>query len=164
MQTSETVDLPDSASFVDYQTRIVRLCKQQAGTTQDIVAKASNPQSVCELGPLANQLTQQYSQLCLESQGAVGTQPNDEIAGRIQACVQALGQASIHLVRDAGAVQLAPEDTMVRIQLGDHARNVQERIADLLTALQVKRPCAFSLADFETLVEWSLFLKDWPLQ
>ncbi|XP_064644928.1 talin-1-like isoform X16 [Lineus longissimus] len=124
----------ENISFVDYQTNMVRLAKQIAHSSQDMLSKS--PQSAGDLGTLANNVTRDYSNLVHDSRGAVGATANPEVGNRIKLSVQELGNASIDLVRDAGNLQANPTDSFAKKDLTDHARTVAEKVSYVLAALQ----------------------------
>ncbi|XP_064644913.1 talin-1-like isoform X4 [Lineus longissimus] len=135
----------ENISFVDYQTNMVRLAKQIAHSSQDMVVRAGmnmpaglskSPQSAGDLGTLANNVTRDYSNLVHDSRGAVGATANPEVGNRIKLSVQELGNASIDLVRDAGNLQANPTDSFAKKDLTDHARTVAEKVSYVLAALQ----------------------------
>ncbi|XP_060074093.1 talin-1-like isoform X2 [Ylistrum balloti] len=133
-RTDERVSTQEDRSYVDYQTNMVRLAKNIAMTTQDMVAKSTT--SVSELGGLANQLTRDYDLLANDSRGAAASTASSDVANRIRTTVQDLGKCCIELVQDAGNLQSNPSDTFARRDLADHARSVNEKVSFLLASLQ----------------------------
>ncbi|KAL5020158.1 hypothetical protein ScPMuIL_003050 [Solemya velum] len=126
--------MPEGSSYVDFQTSMVRLCRDIARTAQDMVGKsATNPS---DLGGLANQLTRLFDQLATDSRGASGCASSPEVSTRIRNSVQDLGKSCIEIVQDAGNLQLNPTDSFTKRDLGEHARNVSEKVAFVLASLQ----------------------------
>ena len=66
-----------AAAYVDYQTSMVRLGKQLAASSQDMVVKSST--NVQALGPLGQQITRDYSELTEQTRGAIATSNNPEV-------------------------------------------------------------------------------------
>ncbi|XP_040191710.1 talin-1 isoform X1 [Rana temporaria] len=121
-------------SFVDYQTTMVKTAKAIAVTVQEMVTKSTtNPD---ELGTLANQLTNDYSQLAHEAKPAAMTAENEEIGSHIKQRVQELGHGCSLLVTKAGALQCCPTDNYTKKELIDCARRVSEKVSHVLAALQ----------------------------
>ncbi|XP_033725562.1 talin-1-like isoform X3 [Pecten maximus] len=133
-RTDERVTVQEDRNYVDYQTNMVRLAKNIAMTTQDMVAKSTT--SVSELGGLANQLTRDFDLLANDSRGAAASTASSDVANRIRTTVQDLGKCCIELVQDAGNLQSNPSDTFARRDLADHARSVNEKVSFLLASLQ----------------------------
>ncbi|XP_055955771.1 talin-2-like isoform X4 [Patella vulgata] len=130
----ERIAVGEKASFVDYQTDMVRLAKQIARTAQDMTGKSTT--NVSDLGQLANQMTRDYSQLVSNSRGAVSSTTNVDVSHRIQSTVQDLGKSMIEIVQDAGNLQMNPTDEYARRDLSDHARSISEKVSFILAALQ----------------------------
>ncbi|XP_041426896.1 talin-1 isoform X2 [Xenopus laevis] len=121
-------------SFVDYQTTMVKTAKAIAVTVQEMVTKSTtNPD---ELGTLANQLTNEYSQLAHEAKPAAMTAENEEIGSHIKQRVQELGHNCSLLVTKAGALQCSPNDSYTKKELIESARRVSEKVSHVLAALQ----------------------------
>ncbi|XP_021356551.1 talin-1-like isoform X2 [Mizuhopecten yessoensis] len=133
-RTDERVTIQEDRNYVDYQTNMVRLAKNIAMTTQDMVGKSST--SVSELGRLANQLTRDFDLLANDSRGAAASTASSDVANRIRTTVQDLGKCCIELVQDAGKLQSNSSDTFARRDLADHARSVNEKVSFLLASLQ----------------------------
>lgn len=133
-KTDERVSYSENASFVDFQTNMVRLAKQIAMTAQDMVGKSGT--NVSALGGLANQMTRDYDLLASDSRGASATIANPDVANRIRTTVQDLGKCCIEIVQDAGNLQANPSDNFARRDLADHARSVNEKVSFLLASLQ----------------------------
>ena len=72
-----THDETDGGAYVDYQTQMVRLGKQIAANSQDMVVKSST--NVQALGPLGQQITHDYSELTEQARGAVATTKTAEV-------------------------------------------------------------------------------------
>lgn len=133
-RAEEHVAVPSHASYVDYQTNMVRLAKQIARAAQDMVGKSGT--SLQDLGILANALTRDYDQLSGQMRGAVATVSHPDVGRVIRSTVQDLGSSCIDLVRDAGNVQASPSDSFAKKELVDHAKKVNEKVAHVLAALQ----------------------------
>ncbi|XP_064596457.1 talin-1-like [Liolophura sinensis] len=133
-RTDETIMVSESASYVDYQTNMVKIAKQIARTAQDMVGKSGT--NVAELGALANAMTRDYARLAADSQGATSVSNNPDVANRIRAAVQELGKSCIEVVTDAGNIQADPTDSYARKDLAEHARNVSEKVSYVLASLQ----------------------------
>jgi len=133
-KTDDRTPVGDDRSFADYQTNIIRLAKQIALTTQDMMGKSVT--NVQDLGTLANMLTRDYCALANESRGIVDASSNPQLGGRIKTAVQQLGNGCIDLVKDAGQLQCHPNDNFTKRDLNDHGRKVLEYVSNLLSALQ----------------------------
>ena len=72
------MSVSEERSFVDYQTNMVRLAKNIAMTTQEMVGKSAT--DVHQLGALANQLTRDFDALASDSRGAAGATANQDVS------------------------------------------------------------------------------------
>ncbi|XP_053387301.1 talin-1-like [Mercenaria mercenaria] len=133
-KTDERIELKQGLGFVDYQTNMVKLAKNIAKTSQDMVGKSGT--DVENLGLLANQLTRDFDLLASDSRGAAASAQNAEIASRIRVNVQDLGKSCIELVQDAGNLQANPSDSYARQDITQHARSVTEKVSFILATLQ----------------------------
>uniref|UniRef100_A0A803SYX3 Talin 2 n=1 Tax=Anolis carolinensis TaxID=28377 RepID=A0A803SYX3_ANOCA len=122
------------ASFVDYQTTVVKYSKAIAVTAQEMMTKAvTNPE---ELGGLASQMTTDYGHLAFQGRMAAATAEPEEIGLQIRARVQELGHGCIFLVQKGGALQVCPTDSYTKRELIECARAVSEKVSLVLSALQ----------------------------
>ncbi|XP_066270429.1 talin-1-like isoform X11 [Branchiostoma lanceolatum] len=126
-------DKPDG-TFVDYQTKMVKIAKQIARTSHDMVGKASS--SPEELGPQANALSHDFSELAAQSKGAMATINSPELSDRIRNSVQDLGNSCVDVVNNAGAIQSNPTDTYAKKDLIENSRAVSEKVLFVLASLQ----------------------------
>ncbi|KAI8493573.1 Talin-1 [Branchiostoma belcheri] len=126
-------DKPDG-TFVDYQTKMVKIAKQIARTSHDMVGKASS--SPEELGPQANSLSHDFSELAVQSKGAMATINSPELSDRIRNSVQDLGNSCVDVVNNAGAIQSNPSDTYAKKDLIENSRAVSEKVSFVLASLQ----------------------------
>lgn len=133
-ETDLSVEVSEGASFVDFQTNMVRLARQIASSAQDMLGKSVS--NVSELGALANKLTRDYRQLASESRGACATAHNPEVATRIKNAVIELGKNCIALAQDAGNLQSNPNDEFCQNDLNVHVREVTEKVSHVLASLQ----------------------------
>ncbi|XP_067653820.1 talin-1-like isoform X2 [Haliotis asinina] len=134
MARTDEIIATEGTSFVDYQTNMVRLCKQIARSAQDMIGKSST--NVQELGQLANLLTRDYSQLSNNSRGAAAATNNLDIGNRIRTAVQDLGRSCVEVVQDAGNLQANPTDSYARKDLSEHAKSISEKVSFVLASLQ----------------------------
>ncbi|XP_078579975.1 uncharacterized protein LOC144864098 isoform X5 [Branchiostoma floridae x Branchiostoma japonicum] len=123
-----------AGSFVDYQTKMVKIAKQLARTSHDMVGKASS--SPDELGPQANALSHDFSELAAQSKGAMATINSPELSDRIRNSVQDLGNSCVDVVNNAGAIQSNPSDTYAKKDLIENSRAVSEKVSFVLASLQ----------------------------
>lgn len=131
--TSTEITVTDS--FVDYQTRMVSCAKEIARVAQEMVSKSGNDPA--RLGQLAAELTHQYCKLAADSTGAAMSTTNADVSSRIRTSVQELGRSCLDLVAAGGACQMAPTgDTFAQRDVADSARNVSEKVSQVLAALQ----------------------------
>ena len=102
---------------------------------------------VSQLGPLGAAITHLYSQLAMDTQGAVAKTTSVDIALRIKSCVHDLGQACIDMVKTGGARQGTPNDMFTQRDLSDAARIVGEKvnIQILSSSILVNRNSSYSL-------------------
>ncbi len=131
---SRLVEAETAGSFVDYQTRMVRACKEIARLAQEMVSKSYS--DVSALGPLALELSRNYGQLAEDSRGAAATAAGADVAQRLRSAVQELGKACIELVKRAGTCRAQPNDNFAKRTLADAAVGVSEKVALVLAALQ----------------------------
>uniref|UniRef100_UPI00358E49C6 talin-2-like n=1 Tax=Myxine glutinosa TaxID=7769 RepID=UPI00358E49C6 len=122
------------ASFVDYQTKMVKTAKAITVTAQDMVSKsASDP---ADLGALASQLTTEYAMLAQQGRPAAAAAENEEVGRQIRNRVQELGHCCVPLVQHAGALHSSPTDSFTKCELVDSARKVSEKVSMVMAALQ----------------------------
>jgi len=91
------------------------------------LTKSMSPESVGELGPLANGLAKEYTSLSEHAQGACCAASSAEVAGKLRTRVQDLGSSCVGLVQNAGSVQVDPSDSFARRDLAENARLVSEK-------------------------------------
>ena len=125
----ERVPSHDSMAYVDFQTNMVRLGKQLAMNSQDMVGKSST--NVQALGPLGQHITQDYHELTEQARGAIATTTSAELAHKLKQAVQELGMCCVQLVQDGGKVHSDPSDGYARKGLADNARRVAEKVRTL---------------------------------
>ena len=126
-------DEAGGGGLVAYQSRMMTSTKEIAKTAQEIVIKStSNP---AELGSLATHISTNYTNLAVDSRGAIRHTESNDLSARIKSSVQDLGQVTIELVKAAGSVQLSPKDTFVLRDVSDSARSVGEKCANVLSSL-----------------------------
>jgi len=106
---------------------MVQATKEIARLAQDMVAKSGSG-NVSQLGPLGAHITHLYTQLAMDTQGAVAKTTSVEIAMRIKSTVHDLGQGCIDIVKTGGARQGAPDDAYAHRDLTDAARVVGEKV------------------------------------
>lgn len=122
-----------SDSFVDYQTRMVQSAKEIARLANEMNAKATiEPQL---LPQLALEMTQQYTQLTQDSVGASTTTSTPDVAMRIRSTVVDLGRSVSSMIQ-SGAAGARPNDTSAQNEIARNARDVSEKVAQVLAALQ----------------------------
>lgn len=121
-----------SDSFVDYQTRMVQSAKEIARLANEINAKASFDSS--KLPPLAVDMTHHYTQLTQDSVGASTTTSSPDVAMRIRSTVVDLGRSVTSLIQSTAGVR--PNDTTGQAEVSRNARDVSEKVAQVLAALQ----------------------------
>ncbi|XP_036337556.1 talin-2 [Rhagoletis pomonella] len=123
-----------SDSFVDYQTRMVQSAKEIARLANEMNAKATiEPQL---LPQLALEMTQHYTQITQDSVGASTTTSTPDVAMRIRSTVVDLG-GSVSSMIQSGAAGARPNDTSTQHEISRNARDVSEKVAQVLAALQL---------------------------
>lgn len=119
-------------SFVDYQTRMVESANEIINYANKMNANATiDPTKVSEL---AVELTKHYKQLAQDAIGAASTASTTEIAQRISDYVHTLGQSIVTMLRTS--ISITPDDEAARTELTNNTRNVNEKVTQVLTALQ----------------------------
>jgi len=122
-----------SHSFVDYQTRMVQTAKEIARLANEMNSKASIDGQ--KLPQMAVDITQQYSQLVQDSVGASTTTSSPDIAVRIRSTVIDLGRSVTKIISStAGGIH--PNDNLLQDESNRNARDVTEKVAQVLAALQ----------------------------
>lgn len=122
-----------SDSFVDYQTRMVQTAKEIARLGNEMSAKATiESQIMPELGM---DLTKHYIQLTQDSVGASTTTTSPDVAMRIRSTVIDLGR-SVSLMIQSSASGAKPEDNVAQNEIARNAREISEKVAQVLAALQ----------------------------
>ncbi|XP_065576606.1 talin-1-like isoform X2 [Artemia franciscana] len=132
---AESADLPDaSMSYVDYQTRMVSTVKEIARIAQEISTK--NGENASSLGPLCSNLSRHYVQLAVDCRGACSSSSTPDVIPILRSAVQELGRASISAIKSASSVQALPNDTFAQKDLAESAKNVGDKVSQVLSALQ----------------------------
>ncbi|XP_017955297.1 talin-2 isoform X3 [Drosophila navojoa] len=122
-----------SDSFVDYQTRMVATAKEIARLGNEMNAKSSVEPAV--LPQLAVEMTQHYQLLTQDSVGASTTTTSPDVAMRIRSTVIDLGR-SISSMIQSSAGGASPNDASAQKEIARNAREVSEKVAQVLAALQ----------------------------
>ncbi|XP_055385289.1 talin-2 isoform X2 [Condylostylus longicornis] len=119
-------------SFVDYQTRMVQTAKEIARVANEMNAKAPyNPQ---QLPQLAVDMTQHYTRITEDSVGAAMTTTSPDVGMRIRQCVIDLGRSVMNIIQSTAGVR--PDDATSQADVARNARDVSEKVAQVLVALQ----------------------------
>ncbi|XP_073841689.1 talin_middle and talin-RS domain-containing protein rhea isoform X2 [Musca autumnalis] len=122
-----------SDSFVDYQTRMVQTAKEIARLANETNAKSAiEPQLMPQL---AVEMAKQYSQLTQDSVGASATTTSPDVAMRIRNTVIDLGRSVGSMIKTS-ATGARPDDTVHQNEISRNAREVCEKVAQILAALQ----------------------------
>ncbi|XP_017074044.1 talin-2 isoform X2 [Drosophila eugracilis] len=122
-----------SDTFVDYQTRMVARAKEIASLANEINAKSSVEPAA--LPQLAVDMTQHYQQLTQDSVGASTTTSSPDVAMRIRTTVIDLGRSVSSMIQSsAGGAR--PNDVSAQKDIARNAREVSEKVAQVLAALQ----------------------------
>lgn len=119
-------------TFVDFQTRMVQNAKAIAHLANEITAKGALDPS--KLAQLAADITQQYTQLAQDSIGAAYTTSSPDIAVRIRSTVLELGRSIVTIIKSGNG--LRADDATGQSELGRSARDVTEKVSQVLAALQ----------------------------
>ncbi|XP_023303329.1 talin-1 isoform X3 [Lucilia cuprina] len=122
-----------SDTFVDYQTRMVQTAKEIARLANETNAKSSvEPQLMPQL---AVEMAKQYTQLTQDSVGASTTTTSPDVAMRIRNTVIDLGRSVSSMIQtSAGGARVG--DTAHQNEISRNAREVSEKVAQVLAALQ----------------------------
>ncbi|XP_065720219.2 talin-2 isoform X2 [Drosophila suzukii] len=122
-----------SDTFVDYQTRMVARAKEIASLANEMNAKSSVEPAA--LPQLAVDMTQHYQQLTQDSVGASTTTSSPDVAMRIRTTVIDLGRSVSSMIQSsAGGAR--PNDVGAQKDIARNAREVSEKVAQVLAALQ----------------------------
>lgn len=121
-----------SEGFVDYQTRMVQNAKNIARLANEMNAKVALDPS--KLGQLAVDMTHHYNQLAQDSIGASYTTSSPDSSIRIKTSVLDLGRSVGSLIQAGAGIQ--PDDPSGHIEVGRGARDVTEKVSQVLAALQ----------------------------
>ncbi|KAI8040200.1 hypothetical protein M5D96_006138 [Drosophila gunungcola] len=122
-----------SDTFVDYQTRMVARAKEIASLANEMNAKSSVEPAA--LPQLAVDMTQHYQQLTQDSVGASTTTSSPDVAMRIRTTVIDLGRSVSSMIQSsAGGAR--PNDMSAQKDIARSAREVSEKVAQVLAALQ----------------------------
>ncbi|KAH8306929.1 hypothetical protein KR044_001207 [Drosophila immigrans] len=122
-----------SDTFVDYQTRMVATAKEIARLANEMNAKSSVEPAA--LPQLAVDMTQHYQQLTQDSVGASTTTTSPDVAVRIRTTVIDLGR-SVSAMIQSSAGGASPNDASAQKEIARNAREVSEKAAQVLAALQ----------------------------
>ncbi|XP_059217650.1 talin-1 isoform X2 [Stomoxys calcitrans] len=122
-----------SDSFVDYQTRMVQTAKEIARLANETNAKSAiEPQLMPQM---AMEMAKQYTQLTQDSVGASTTTTSPDVAMRIRTTVIDLGRSVGSMIKSsAGGAR--PGDAVHQNEIARNAREVCEKVAQILAALQ----------------------------
>lgn len=118
--------------FVDYQTRMVKSAKEIARYSNEINAKAAIDQS--RLPQLCTEMTHHYTQLAQDCIGACTTTASQDVAARLKNSVQDLGRSSANLIQSTTGIRR--DDNNGLVELSRNARDVAEKVSQVLAALQ----------------------------
>ncbi|KAL9904952.1 talin-1 isoform X1 [Glossina fuscipes] len=122
-----------SDSFVDYQTRMVQAAKEIARLGNEINAKSSIEPKL--MPQLTVEMAKQYTQLTQDSVGASTTTTSPDVAMRIRSTVIDLGRSVSSMIQSsAGGTR--PGDTSAQNDISRSAREISEKVAQVLAALQ----------------------------
>ncbi|XP_037955861.1 talin-1 isoform X2 [Teleopsis dalmanni] len=122
-----------SDSFVDYQTRMVQRAKEIARLANEMNSKSSiEPQKLPELSV---DMAQQYTQITQDSVGASTTTTSPDVAMRIRNTVIDLGRSVGSMIQSTAA-GTRPDDMTAQNEISRNAREVSEKVAQVLAALQ----------------------------
>ncbi|XP_055913869.1 talin-2 [Eupeodes corollae] len=121
-----------SDSFVDYQTRMVQSAKEIARLANEMNAKAGFDPT--KLPPLGVDMAQHYTQITQDSVGASTTTTSPEVAMRIRSTVIDLGRSVGQIIQSTAGVR--PNDPSGQNDISRNARDVSEKVAQVLAALQ----------------------------
>ncbi|XP_070064765.1 talin-2 isoform X3 [Drosophila virilis] len=122
-----------SDTFVDYQTRMVATAKEIARLGNEMNAKSSVEPAA--LPQLAVEMTQHYQLLTQDSVGASTTTTSPDVAMRIRNTVIDLGRSVSSMIQSS-AGGASPHDASALKQISNNAREVSEKVAQVLAALQ----------------------------
>ncbi|XP_037034773.1 talin-2 isoform X2 [Bradysia coprophila] len=121
-----------SEGFVDYQTRMVQNAKDIARLANEMNAKVALDPS--KLAQLSVDMTHHYNQLAQDSIGASYTTSSPDSSIRIKTSVLDLGRSVGTLIQAGAGVQ--PDDPSGQAEVGRGARDVTEKVSQVLAALQ----------------------------
>ncbi|XP_044314006.1 talin-2 isoform X2 [Drosophila rhopaloa] len=122
-----------SDTFVDYQTRMVARAKEIASLANEMNAKSSVEPAA--LPQLAVDMTQHYQQLTQDSVGASTTTSSPDVAMRIRTTVIDLGRSVSSMIQSSSG-GARPNDVSAQKDIARNAREVSEKVAQVLAALQ----------------------------
>lgn len=121
-----------SENFVDYQTRMVQSAKEIARLANEMNAKAALDPS--KLAQPSVEITHHYSQLAQDSIGAANVTTSSDSAMRIKQSVQDLGRSIGNLIQASSGARV--DDAYTLSEISSSARNVSEKVSQVLAALQ----------------------------
>lgn len=119
-------------NFVDYQTRMVQSAKEIARLANEMNAKAAMDPS--KLAQPSVDITHHYTQLAQDSIGAANVTSSSDSAMRIKQSVQDLGRAIGNLIQASAGARV--DDAYTLSEISSSARNVSEKVSQVLAALQ----------------------------
>lgn len=119
-------------NFVDYQTRMVQSAKEIARLANEMNAKAAMDPS--KLAQPSVDITHHYTQLAQDSIGAANVTSSSDSAMRIKQSVQDLGRAIGNLIQASAGARV--DDAYTLTEISSSARNVSEKVSQVLAALQ----------------------------
>lgn len=119
-------------TFVDYQTRMVQNAKNIARLANEMNAKATLDPS--RLSQLSTDITHSYAQLAQDSIGASYATTSADSSVRIKTSVLDLGRSIGAIIQAANG--LRPDDVAGQGEVSRGARDVSEKVSQVLAALQ----------------------------
>ncbi|CAG9134195.1 unnamed protein product [Plutella xylostella] len=123
----------ETASYVDYQTRMAATAKDIARLANDMTAKSATDAS--RLVQLGNDVCQKYCQLAADSGGASATTPHADLAASIRSAVLELGEQVSDIIKAGGTCRMSATADNQRA-VADSAKRVNEKVMSVLSALQ----------------------------
>uniref|UniRef100_A0A0X3PHC1 Talin-1 n=1 Tax=Schistocephalus solidus TaxID=70667 RepID=A0A0X3PHC1_SCHSO len=153
-QSQSVVDqparVPRDAHFTDYQARMLRLARHMEQQTQSAVIVSRRADATAELPPVANNLAQDYAELCLVCRDASETLPDGRQSDQLRSAVKNVGNATRALIqsatsgafartRDGPGRQLVEESSSQR-NLDYAAGLMNDRLRELIALLEAQGP------------------------
>lgn len=121
-----------SDNFVDYQTRMVQSAKEIARLANEMNAKAALDPS--KLAQVSIDITHHYTQLAQDAIGASYATASPDCSIRIKQTAQDLGRSIGTLIQASAGARA--DDTSALAEISRSARDVSERVSQVLAALQ----------------------------